>query len=37
MRFDHLDNVGARLPLDVEDDRRRRVRPCAQLGVLRDR
>ena len=32
--IDHLDDVGARLALDVEDDRRRGVRPGAELGVL---
>ena len=31
---DHLDDVGAGLALDIEDDRRRRVRPGAELDVL---
>ena len=32
---DHLDDVGAGLPLNVENDRRRGVRPGAELAVLR--
>ena len=32
---DDLDDIGAGLALHVEDDRRRRVRPGAELGVLR--
>ena len=31
---DHLDDVGARLALHIEDDRGRRVRPGAELDVL---
>ena len=34
MRSTTCDDVGAGLALDVEDDRRRRVHPGAELGVL---
>jgi len=32
--IDDLDDVGARLALDAEDDRRRGIGPGAELGVL---
>ena len=32
--IDHLDNVGARLPLHVDNDRRHRVHPGRLLDVL---